>query len=45
MELKFVDDFTLQVPAKDKEFMFDFVFPPESRQEQVWPEVVFFGRF
>eukprot|EP00667_Euglena_gracilis_P002274 EG_transcript_2274 len=38
VELKFVDDFTLQVPAKDKEFMFDFVFPPESRQEQVWQQ-------
>jgi hypothetical protein len=38
VELVFADPYTLQVPAKNKEFVFDCAFPPETRQEQVWAE-------
>jgi len=38
IELVFYDDCTLQVPAKNKEYIFDHVFPPESTQQSVWEE-------
>jgi hypothetical protein len=38
IELEFVDDYTMQVPCKQKEYMFDYCFPPTSTQDSVWAE-------